>query len=116
MKIILTCCILFSAITMHAQQSIEGFWNTGQDNTVVEVLQEDGKWAGKIHASDNAEVVIGKTILKDLKKQGSTWKGEIFIAKRQRWADVQLTPQASQLDVLVSAGFSKKEVQCLKAK
>lgn len=110
MKFLLSCGILFLTLSMNAQQSLEGLWNTEKENTIVEILQENGNWVGQIKSSDNSDVVIGKTILKDLEKKGDSWEGQIYLVKRQKWASVQITPEADQLDLVVSVGFAKKNL------
>lgn len=115
MKLVFSFSILFFATSMHAQHSLAGSWNTGNEHTVIEILQEDGNWMGKIKSSDNNKVEIGKIILKELEKNGDDWTGKLFAAKTQKWMDVTISPQVSQLDLVVSAGFSKKRIQWLKA-
>ncbi len=110
MKITFTLCILFLSITLSAQTSIVGTWNTGQENTIVEIDQENEHWLGKIQSSDNTDAVIGKTILKDLEPKGDSWTGLIFLAKRQKWAKVKITSRAAQLDLVVTYGLLKKRL------
>lgn len=93
------------------KQPIEGIWDTGTEKTNVEIVQINGEWMGKIKSSDNQEVTLGKVILKDLKKQNEKWKGKLFVVKRQKWTDVEITPSGTKLDLVVSAGFSNKKVQ-----
>lgn len=116
MKYLLTFFIFFSTLSVNAQQTMAGLWNTGNENTVIEMLQLNGEWLGQIHSSDNPGAIIGKTIIKDLEEKGDKWVGKIFVVKRQKWATVQITPQATQLDLVVSSGFSKKSIQWAKAK
>ena len=54
-KVTLVFCILFSAITMNAQQSIAGIWNIGNDNTKIEITEANGVYEAKIISSDNAK-------------------------------------------------------------
>lgn len=98
-----------------AQQSIEGIWDTGTENTKIEISQNNGEWVGKIISSDNEKATIGKVILKDLKKQNEIWKGELFVVKRQKWTDVEIVPNGNKLDLIVSAGPSSRKVQWSKA-
>ena len=95
----------------NAQQPIEGIWDSGTENTKVEISQNNGEWVGKIISSDNEKATIGKVILKDLKKQNVIWKGELFVVKRQKWADVEILPNGTKLDLIVSAGPSSRKVQ-----
>ena len=95
----------------NAQQSIEGIWDTGTENTKIKISQNNGEWVGKIISSDNEKVTIGKVILKDLNKQNEIWKGKLFVVKRQKWTDVEIIPKGAKLNLIVSAGFSSKKVQ-----
>ena len=100
---------------VNAQSKIEGVWNSGRDNTDIEILEENGEWVGKIKSSDNEKAILGKVILKDLEKQGDKWVGQLFVIRQKKWVDVTITPKENNLDLIVSAGFRKKEVQWLKS-
>ncbi len=97
-------------------QTIAGVWSTGKENTTIQVLQEGGEWVGKIKSSDNDQATIGKVILKDLEKQGNIWTGKLYVIKKQKWVDVKISPFESKLELLVSAGSSKKKVEWKKVK
>lgn len=99
----------------NTQESIEGIWDSGTENTKIEISQNNGEWVGKIISSDNEKATIGKVILKDLKKQNEIWKGELFVVKRQKWTDVEIVPNGTKLDLIVSAGPSSRKVQWSKA-
>ncbi|WP_375582817.1 hypothetical protein [Cyclobacterium xiamenense] len=94
-----------------SHEPIEGVWHTGQDNTRIEIIQDQGEWLGKIRSSDNDLVRIGKIVLKDLEKHADVWTGKIFSPKRDRWFEVEITPTETKLHLLVSAGFSQKQVE-----
>lgn len=89
---------------MNAQQSINGIWNTGQDNTHIEI----NSTTGKIHFSNNKKATVGKLIIKDLNKMGNTYKGKIYLIRRNQWADAVFVPKEKLLIVTVLAGFQKK--------
>lgn len=95
-------------------QTIEGIWNIGKDNTTIHVIQEECEWVGRIKSSDNDKAPIGKVILKDLKKEGNTWKGKLFVIKKQKWVNVKINPFESKMELLVSKGFMKKTVEWVK--
>lgn len=116
MKIIAAAFLFFIGANNMYVQSISGFWNTGKENTIVEISKENGEFLGKIKSSDNEKVTIGKVILKDLIKQNDKWKGKLFVVKRQKWYDVVITPNETKLDLTVTAGFFEKEVQWSKVK
>lgn len=101
---VLMCLLSYS-------QNIEGLWSTGKENTNITILNEGGELVGKIESSDNRKAPIGEVILKDLVKEGDSWKGKLFVIKKQRWVDVTISPYKSKLELLVSAGFSRKKVE-----
>jgi uncharacterized protein (DUF2147 family) len=111
MKTLFVGIFLLMSISVSAQEAIQGLWNTGRENTKIEILQNNGAWTGKIASSDNEKVIIGKVILKDMIKQNGKWKGKLFDVQRQKWFDVEITINGPKLDLLVSAGFVKKNVQ-----
>lgn len=114
MKIVFTLCILFSAITMNAQESIAGIWNTGQDNTKVEITTTDDIYNGKIVSSDNEQVKIGNLLLKDIKSVKGEWKGKLFAAKKGKWYNAILEEKAGKLLVKVKAGMVSKTLEWTK--
>jgi hypothetical protein len=108
--LILLCCVGTSS----SQELLQGTWNTGQENTNIEILQENNDWIGKIVSSDNENVVVGKVILKELEKNGNAWSGKLFVLRRQKWVDVDLTPDKTNMDVQVSVGIKSRNLQWIK--
>jgi uncharacterized protein (DUF2147 family) len=111
MKYLYIGILLLMSGSVSAQEAIQGLWHTGIENTKTEILQNNGEWVGKIKSSDNEQATIGKVILKDLKKQNEKWIGKLFVAKRQKWYDVEITPNKTKLDLIISTGILKKMVQ-----
>jgi len=101
-------CILLSSLTMNAQQSLAGIWNTENDNTKIEITAVNDVYEGKIVSSDNAKAKIGKQILKEVKSVDGEWKGKLFAAKRGKWMDAILEEKGNQLQVTVKAGWMSK--------
>ena len=52
MKFVFTFCVLLAAMTMHAQQSLGGVWNMGNDNTKIEFTETNGVYGAKIVSSE----------------------------------------------------------------
>ncbi len=111
MKIIVTFCMLFLAITMNAQQAITGIWNMGKDNTKIEITEENGVFGGKIVSSDNANAKIGNQLLKEVKSVGGEWKGKLYSPKKGKWFDAVLVEEGDLLLVTVKAGIMSKTVE-----
>ena len=103
-------CILFCSTSTNAQTSIIGSWNTGKENSIVEIYENSGELFGKIISSDRAEVV-GKINLRNLDNKGDHWEGELFVFKRRSWYDVSIHEENDTLYLVISVGFFEKEVQ-----
>ena len=107
----LMTCFFLSTLMVNAQSSIAGVWNTGNDNTKVEIAEVDGVYEGKIFSSDNADAPIGKRLLKDIQLVDGEWKGKLFAAKRGEWMDAVLQEVDNQLAITVKAGWMSKTVE-----
>ena len=114
MKILFTFCILFSALTMHAQASLTGTWNMGKDNTKIDIKKDNGVYEGRVVSSDNANVKIGNLILKDVKSFGGKWKGKLYSPKKKEWFDAVLKVEGKKLLVTVKSGLMSKTVEWTK--
>lgn len=110
-KLLLPLLFLLGPLVSHAQHNLQGLWNTGKENTVVHVVQEDGGFVGKVASSDNSRAVVGKVVLKDIKPNGDHYTGQLFVVQQNKWFDVSLRPSASTLQLVVSAGLNQKKVE-----
>jgi len=110
-KLSVLILVLFSAVSLHAQQAITGNWNTGKDNTTIEITEVDGVCKGKIISSDNAKAPVGKLLLRDVKLVDGVWKGQLFAAKKKKWMDAVLAAEGEQLLVTVKAGMMSKKLK-----
>lgn len=99
--------LLLGAVPMNAQ-SIEGLWNTGNENTLVDIQKANDTYQGTISASDNSKVAKGKLLVKNVVKKGNTYKGKIYAIKRGKWYDAEFKPKNEQLLVTVLTGFGSK--------
>lgn len=108
--IIITTIISVFSITINAQ-SITGIWNTGKDNTKIEISQFNGAWIGKIKSSDNKQVKIGKIILQKIKKEALKWTGKLYAPKRKEWYDVEISRKINTLELEINAGFFGKTIK-----
>lgn len=109
-RLFVLLCILFCSTGTRAQTSITGTWNTGKENSIVEIYEDSGDLFGKIISSDRAEVV-GKINLRNLQNKGDHWEGELFVFKRTSWYDVSMHEENDTLYLVISIGFFEKEVQ-----
>ena len=108
-KLILAIILLFSFSTQ-AQSSLNGLWDTGEDNTTIEVSEKNNQWVGLVKNSDTKED-IGILILKDLKKDGDKSTGKIYAPKRKKWYDVDITAKKNNLNLKVNAGLFSKSLE-----
>ena len=114
MIIKITQLFLVSVMTMTslaAQSTIEGMWNTGKDNTIVQMYEKDGAWYGKIVSSDNAKAELGIDILRRFKQKRGGWKGKLYAPKRGRSLKAEIVPSENKLSVTIFAGLSKRKVE-----
>jgi len=110
-KVTLVFCILLSAITMNAQQSITGIWNIGNDNTKIEITEANAVYEAKIISSDNAKAKIGSQFLKDVKLKGNEWKGQLYNAKKGKWYDATIKSENDILKTEVKVGMMSKTLE-----
>ena len=108
-KLILAIILLFSFSTQ-AQSSLNGLWDTGEDNTTIEVSKKNNQWVGLVKNSDTKED-IGILILKDLKKDGDKSTGKIYAPKRKKWYDVDIIVEKNNLNLKVNAGLFSKSLE-----
>lgn len=101
---------LLSSISLMAQESIIGYWNTGQENTVIEIKEVDSKIEGRIFTSDNSKAPTGKLILKDIYRDEDLVKGKLYSPKRDRWFDASFSPKSNDMEVTITAGWVERKV------
>ncbi len=106
MKIIQIIVLSFLfGLQVGAQAPIKGIWQTGEDNTIIEIYLKNGAWYGKIISSDNPKAKAGTDILVNFNLVNGTWKGKLFAIRRKSMLDAIIKPKANELTIDVSAGF-----------
>ena len=111
MKITILIALSIFSYSLFGQSNLIGTWNTGEDNTIIEISEIDRKSAGKIKSSDNPKAKIGNVILKEVNKNGRIWEGKIYAAKRQEWYDADITQKGDVLEIEISVGFLSKTIE-----
>lgn len=101
--------ILFSSFSMNAQ-SLAGVWNTGEDNTKIEITEVNGVYSGKILSSENTDAKVGSQILKNIKLSNTEYKGKLYAAKKGEWYDAVLKENGNQLDITIKVGWMSKAI------
>jgi uncharacterized protein (DUF2147 family) len=95
---------------LEAQNGLAGTWQTGEDNTVVEVYQQDGEYFGKLVSSDNPKAKMGTQILRNFSQADGVWKGTIYAVKRDKLYKASIVPSADTLNITVSAGMMTQKL------
>jgi uncharacterized protein (DUF2147 family) len=103
--------VILAPFYAQSQSPLEGKWDTGKENTIVEILEEENELTGRIVSSGNEKVKIGTIMLKDLSKNEDTWTGKVYSLKKKEWFDVEIKPNGSVLDLKVSNGFLSKSIK-----
>lgn len=107
--------LLFGAISMNAQSSLNGIWNTGQANAKIEIKSENGIYNGEIISSDNSNIKKGTLVLKEVKSVSDKWEGKLYSLKKKKWFDAVLELKGSKLMVTVKSGWQSKTVEWTKS-
>lgn len=103
--------LLLTALSVSAQTAPTGVWNTGKENSKVEVMAVDGGFIGTLISSDNENARIGTQLLKDVKPDGNGWKGSLFSPRRGEWYDATLEMDGEVLVITIGSGFLSKTVK-----
>ena len=108
--LLFTLLSLIALSTTRAQAPIAGVWNTGKENTKVEIKLDDGQYNGTIMSSDNEKAPLGKLLIKEISK-AKPHKGKIFVARQKKWFDAEFTPDGETLFVKVLVGFRSRTIE-----
>jgi uncharacterized protein (DUF2147 family) len=117
MKVLKTLFLLmFSIVSTSAQQSLEGLWKTGKEETIIEISFSNEQLIGKIKSSNNEEAEMSKIIIKDLRSEINKWIGKIYAVKRKKWYDVEIVSKEEVLELKIISGLMSKSLQWKKSK
>lgn len=94
-----------------AQEDIKGNWQTGDENTIVEIYNKEGAIFGKIISSDNVKATIGMDVMKNFIYKDGKWSGEIYSLKKKKTYTSEFTLSGQILDIKVFATMGTKELQ-----
>jgi len=109
-RIFVLILLLCFPLSLFAQDSLAGVWQTGEDNSEVKIIEQDGVYSGKLVSSDNPKAKMGTEILKELSQVDGTWKGSLYAAKRGKWYKASIVPSSDTLNITVSAGIVTQKV------
>ncbi|WP_228780196.1 hypothetical protein [Aquiflexum lacus] len=112
--LIMISIFLLSSISLMAQESILGHWNTGQENTVIEIKETDGKMEGRVISSDHPKAPLGKLILKELRREENLLKGKLYSPKFDKWFDASFLQKSNDCEVTIKVGWVERKVNWTK--
>jgi uncharacterized protein (DUF2147 family) len=107
--IVLLITLLTSPVSLSAQESFIGHWNTGQENTIIEIKEVDSKIEGRIFSSDNSKASTGNFILKYIYRDEDQVKGKLYSPKRGRWFDASFSPKSNDIEFTITAGWVERK-------
>jgi len=110
MKILIVCCFLISHQIVCGQTGIEGRWNTGKENTIIQITKVNDQWEGRTVSSDEKRLKLDLLVMRNLEKKNGHWKGEFYIFRIKKWANITLMPEEDELEVKVSYGLMSKQL------
>ena len=102
--------ILFSTLSINAQQPIEGIWNTGKENTKIEIKKSNNEIEGTILSSDNVKAPVGKLMIQEVVEKNGVFKGKLYAIKKGKWVDAEFTPKENSLEITIKVGFMSKTI------
>jgi hypothetical protein len=107
MKIlIITYSFILAYFVANKPLSIEGVWNTNNDNTKIEIKSFPNGIEGRIIESQNKNAPIGKLIVRDIKPIGKQlFSGQLYSLKYNRWANATFNRKNNQLFIHISTNF-----------
>ncbi|AZQ60789.1 DUF2147 domain-containing protein [Flammeovirga pectinis] len=111
MKNLILIMLTLCSLSAMGQSKLNGIWNTGDENTKIEISESNGELVGNIKSSDNTKAKVGTPMLKDFVKEGTNWKAKIYAAKKQKWYDATVTPKGDVLKIEISVGFLSKTLE-----
>lgn len=103
--------VLFSTLSINAQSSIEGIWNTGKENTKIKIKKNNNEIEGVILSSDNAKAPIGKLMIKEVIEKNAVFRGKLDVIKKGKWVDAVFNRKGDTLNITVSSGWMSKTIQ-----
>lgn len=108
MKHVLTLSLFLMAVTISAQTSIEGTWNIGKENTIINIIDTDGTLSATFVSSDNNKLEMGALFLKEVTSDGEGWKGKLYNVKKEKWYNVKFKLKNETIEAKVKAGIISK--------
>ena len=106
--------LIFSFQSVHAQDQLTGNWQTGKNNTVIEIRTVDNELAGFIVSSANENVTPGTQIIRNLIKKEDGYVGELYAIRTNQWVDGYFEPAGQTMRVTVSMGLMSKKLDWIR--
>ena len=110
-KSLLILILVATSFAVSGQNDISGLWNTGKQNTKVQIVEEEGIYSGVIYSSDNENAKIGRQLLKNVKSEDGKLKGKLYSIKKDKWVNVVVSENEDVLTLKVKAGMIKRTIE-----
>ena len=110
MKWIIISIASFLMMPLIGQESVNGIWDLGKENTHVEIYQNGDIWEGKVISSDNEKMKAGILMLRNLVYEDGVWKGEFYIPKMKSWGKATLVRDGNNIRMTVKKSLMKKKI------
>ena len=98
---------LFSFLSP-SENNIKGKWNTGVENTIIEIYKTSNGFQGKVISTDKTEIKKNQVVLRNITQKGGVWKGEFYIPTFGMWLDTKLQPRPKEMEVTVYTWLMSK--------
>ena len=108
-KLFFTMLLILSATFLFSDESIVGFWQTGKNNTVVEIYEKDGLFFGKVIKSKKVGASIGKDLITNCRLIDGKYYGELNNLKSNETFNIILSTKEEDIEIAVLLGFFKQK-------
>jgi len=109
--LILFITIILTTLTSHSQIPLSGKWNTGSDNTIIEIYHKSDGYYGKIISSENREAKIGTDILQGFTYRNNRWQGKVFGPRRNQLMDATIEIKGDTMILKVGSGIMSRTLE-----
>ncbi len=84
---------------------LAAIWLTSTEGDQIETYQKDGKWFGKLVASNSKDAPLGTTVLRNFVLIDGQWRGQVYSIKRDQEAGGTIVPSPDTLVIDIPLVF-----------
>ena len=103
--------LCYFTFPIFAQNQLEGTWDTGKHNTLIQIFPSADGGLGKVISSDSPKAKKDDIVIKNLEMEGSHWKGQFYIPPLDSWQEAKFEPSGKSAKVTVKVGWLKKSIE-----